>query len=156
MLVSSGLYTKAPEAGIEFDNLSGESAYDRFSAYGQSKLAIALFAAEFARRFPSGTVTANALYPGVIDTDLFKHQPWYVRLGFKLGGWAFLKSIEEGAATQCYVATQPSLTTVSGQFFADCNPIVPEGPHWTDRNLARKLWDVSLDLTKNYRNKELL
>lgn len=155
VLVSSGLYTKAPEAGIEFDDLAGEKSYDSFAAYGQSKLAMALFAAEFSRRFPSSSVTANALYPGVIDTGLFKHQPWYVRLGFKLGGWAFLKSVEEGAATQCYVATHPSLAKVSGQFFADCNPIVPEGPHMSDRSLARKLWNVSLELTKDYRNEEL-
>ena len=151
VMVSSGLYTKAPEAGIEFDDLSSENSYDSFAAYGQSKLAMALFAAEFSHRFPTNSVTANALYPGVIDTGLFKHQPWYVRLGFKVGGWAFLKSVEEGAATQCYVATHPSLAKISGQFYADCNPIVPEGPHMSDRNLARKLWDVSLELTKDYR-----
>ncbi len=152
VMVSSGLYTKAPVAGIEFDNLSGEKSYGSFAAYGQSKLAMALFAAEFSRRFSDGSVTANALYPGVIHTNLFRHQPWYAKLGFILGGWAFTKSVEEGAATQCYVATHPSLAKVSGRFFADCNPIVPEGPHMRDRELARKLWDISRELTKNYLN----
>ncbi len=127
MLLSSGLYTKAPKVGIKFDNLSGEKSYDAFTAYGQSKLAMALFAAEFSRRFPDSSVTANALYPGVIHTKLFRQQPWYVKLGFKLGGWTFLKSVEEDAATQCYVATHPSLAKISGQFLADCKPIIPEG-----------------------------
>lgn len=150
VLLSSGLYTRAPEAGIEFDNLSGKKSYDAFTAYGQSKLAMALFAVEFSRRFPDSSVTANALYPGVVNTNLFRQQPWYVKLGFKLGDWTFMKSIEEGAATQCYVATHPSLAKVSGRFFADCNPIVPEGPHMTDLELAAELWDVSLELTETY------
>lgn len=152
VLVSSGLYTKAPESGIDFDNLSGEKSYDRFTTYGQSKLAMVLFAVEFNRRFPQSNVTANALYPGVIHTNLFRQQPWFLKLGFRLGGWAFLKSVEEGAATQCYVATHPSLADVSGQFFADCNPIVPEGPHVSNLELTGKLWDTSLALTANYLN----
>ena len=154
VLVSSGLYTKAPDTGIEFDNLSGKKSYDLFAAYGQSKLAMALFATEFARRFPESRVTANALYPGVISTNLFRQQPWYVKLGFKVGGWAFMKSVEEGAATQCYVATHPSLANVSGRFFADCKPIVPEGPHLSDRELAGRLWDVSVGLVKDHLRKE--
>ena len=153
VMVSSGLYTRAPVAGIEFDNLSGENSYSAFSAYGQSKLAMALFAAEFSRRFPDSSVTANALYPGVIATNLFRQQPWYAKLAFKLGGRIFMKSVEEGAATQCYVATHPSLADVSGQFFGDCNPIVPEGPQWSDHELARKLWDVSLELTDDFLNR---
>jgi NAD(P)-dependent dehydrogenase (short-subunit alcohol dehydrogenase family) len=152
VMVSSGLYTKAPAAGIEFDDLAAEKSYDRFAAYGQSKLAMALFAAEFSRRFPGNNVTANALYPGVINTELFRHQPWYLKLGLTLGGWAFMKSAEEGAATQCYVATHPALANVSGQFFADCNPIVPEGPHVSDSALAERLWDVSIELTDDYLN----
>lgn len=150
VMVSSGLYTKAPEVGIEFDDLASEKSYDLFTAYGQSKLAMALFALEFSRRFKESSVTANALYPGVINTNLFEHQPWYVKLGFTLGGWAFMKSVEEGAATQCYVATHPALDNVSGSFFADCNPVIPEGPHMTDLNLAERLWTVSLELTENY------
>ncbi len=147
VLLSSGLYTKAPDAGIEFDNLSSERSYAVFAAYGQSKLAMALFAMEFSRRFPDSSVTANALYPGVIHTKLFRQQPSYVKLGFKLGGWTFLKSVEEGAATQYYLATHPSLAKISGRFFADCKPIVPEGRHLSDRELARKLWNTSLYLT---------
>ena len=36
-----------------------------------------------------------------------------------------LKSIPQGAATQCYVATNPALDAVSGQYFADCNIAKP-------------------------------
>ncbi len=151
VMVASSLYTKAPDAGIAFDDLSGEESYGAFSAYGQSKLAMVLFSTEFSRRFPDSSITANALYPGVINTPLFRQQPWYLKVGLKLGGWAFTKSVEEGAATQCYVATHPSLAEVSGEFFADCNPIIAEGPHVLDRKLAAKLWDVSMALTEEHR-----
>jgi len=150
VLVSSGLYTKAPAAGIELENLTGKKSYDRFTAYGQSKLAMALFAVEFSHRFSQGSVTANALYPGVIQTNLFRNMPWYIRLGMTLGGWAFMKTVEEGAATQCYVASHPSLDKISGLLFADCNPVVPEGSHLANRELSKKLWQVSLELTKEY------
>lgn len=146
VLVSSGLYTKAPAVGIDFDNLAGEHSYERFTAYGQSKLAVALFATELARRLAGTRVSANALYPGVISTNLFRDMPWYMRAGIAAGGWAFMKSVEEGAATQCYVATAPALAQVSGLLFADCNPVVPEGPHVANDVLAAKLWRVSEQL----------
>ncbi len=150
VMISSGLYTKAPAAGIEFDNLDGHKSYSRFTAYGQSKLAMALFAAEFSRRHSTGNVTANSLYPGVIKTNLFREMPWYVKTGLSVGGWAFMKSVEQGTATHCYVATNPALKKINGLLFADCNPVIPNGPHLVDSTLSRKLWTRSLELTKKY------
>jgi len=43
VVVGSGPYAEAPEAGIEFDNLSGQRYYDFRKMYGQSKLANGLF-----------------------------------------------------------------------------------------------------------------
>ena len=61
-----------------------------------------------------------------------------------------MRSVEQGVATSCYVATNPKLEKVSGHLFKNCNPITPEGTHMTDRALAKKLWEVSVDLTKDY------
>jgi WW domain-containing oxidoreductase len=52
-----------------------------------------------------------------------------------------LKSIPQGAATQCYVATNPALAAVSGQYFA-CN-IAKTRADAQDPSLAKRLWDVS-------------
>ena len=74
--VSSGRATgNAPEEGIQFDNLSGDKGYDPGKAYGQSKLANVLFTLELARRLDGSRVTANALRPGVIPTNLGRHLP---------------------------------------------------------------------------------
>ena len=145
VVVSSGGWRDAPAAGIEFDNLSGARGYDPSRAYGQSKLANGLFARELARRLAPTAATANALRPGVVLTQLGRHQPLKEFTG-RLIGWTFMKSIPAGAATQVYVATHPSRDQVSGQFFADCNPEVVDGP-MLDDVLAARLWAVSTELT---------
>jgi NAD(P)-dependent dehydrogenase (short-subunit alcohol dehydrogenase family) len=150
VVLSSGRYKSAPPEGIQFDNLSGEKDYDPLTAYGHSKLANALFAQELSRRLKDTAVTSNSLLPGVIMTNLGRHMPsWKLTLS-KLIGWTFMRSVEQGVATSCYVATNPKLVKVSGHMFFNCNPITPEGPHMSDRALAKKLWDVSSELTKDY------
>jgi NAD(P)-dependent dehydrogenase (short-subunit alcohol dehydrogenase family) len=150
VVVSSNGYRWAPESGIEFDNLSGERGeYGPNRAYGQSKLANGLFSFELAKRLAGTTATSNSVHPGVINTNLGRHfDKWKLALA-GLIGWTFMKSVEEGAATQVYVATNPLLGGVTGQFFADCNPEVP-GPFMTDAALAARLWTTSEELTRPY------
>lgn len=150
VMLSSGRYKSAPPEGIQFDNLSGEKGYDPLAAYGQSKLAIALFAQELARRLEGSNVTSNSVLPGVIMTNLGRHMPSWKIMVSKLMGWAFMRSVEQGVATTCYLAARPELASVSGQMFFNCSPVTPEGSHMSDRALAAKLWDVSVDLTKEY------
>jgi NAD(P)-dependent dehydrogenase (short-subunit alcohol dehydrogenase family) len=145
VVVSSNSWRRAPPAGIEFDNLSGERGYEPTAAYGQSKLANGLFVRELARRLAPTAATANVVRPGVVLTQLGRHQPLKEFSG-RLLGWTFMKSIPAGAATQVYVATHPSLARVSGQFFADCNPELMTGP-MADDALATRLWSVSTELT---------
>ncbi len=150
VILSSGRYKSAPEEGIQFDNLSGDKGYDPLTAYGQSKLANALFAQELSRRLDGTATTSNSVHPGIINTNLGRHMPaWKLKLTEYIG-WTFMRSVEEGVATTCYVATNPKLADVSGHMFANCNPITPDGPHMSDRALATKLWDVSVKLTAPY------
>jgi NAD(P)-dependent dehydrogenase (short-subunit alcohol dehydrogenase family) len=124
----------------------GEKGYSAWRAYGQSKMANLLFAKELARRFSGTARTANALHPGVIfDTNLQRSMsvPRVVRDAVAgLSNLLVLKSIPQGAATQCYVATNPALAAVSGQYFADCNIAKPRADA-EDPSLAKRLWDVS-------------
>lgn len=148
VLTSSG-YQWAPEGGIEFDNLSGERDYNPNKMYGQSKLANYLYVRELAKRLAGTTTTANGVHPGVILTNLGRNFPEWQQYAAKLIGWTFMKSIEAGAATTCYVAASPALAKVSGYYFADCNPEVPGGQMQNDA-LAARLWQVSEELTRPY------
>ena len=150
VIVSSDAHTSAPEAGIQFDDLGFDRGeYKPWTAYGHSKLANALCARELANRLDGSPATANSLHPGVINTNLGRHMPWYMRAAAGLLGWAFMKSVEAGAATQTYLATNPALSEVGGLYFADCNPA--EGSrHLTDDAMAPKLWTVSEELTADF------
>ena len=61
------------------------------------------------------------------------------------------KSIQEGAATTCFVATSPMLASVSGHYFEDCNAVtIGSGKHVHDQAMAERLWDVSAALMQQY------
>ncbi len=147
--ILSSLAHKQAENGIEFDNLDGSNHYDGWQAYGVSKLANALCARELAQQISDTHATANSLHPGVINTNLGRHMsPWKQTVANYLG-WIFMKTIPEGAATTCYVATSPELRGVRGYYFADCN--VGEGARYlTDDAMAKKLWRVSTEATGDY------
>lgn len=150
VVLSSRGYIWAPPEGIEFDDLSGERGdYDPNRAYGQSKLANGLFSLELARRLAGTRATSNSVHPGIIRTQLGRHFPEWKKVLSRVIGWTFMKSIPEGAATQCYVATNPRLAGVSGRYFADCNPEVPGG-RMEDAALAARLWSVSEELTRRW------
>lgn len=150
VVVSSRGYLWAPPGGIEFDNLSGERGeYVPNRAYGQSKLANGLFSLELARRLAGSGATSNAVHPGIIKTNLGRHFDRWKKVLSELIGWTFMKSIPAGAATQCYVATSPRLAGVSGRYFANCNPEIPD-PRMRDEALAARLWSVSEGLTRRW------
>lgn len=142
VMVSSAMHRRAPAVGIDFDNLHGERGYRAWEAYGRSKLANVLFAKQLARRFAGSARTANAVHPGVIRTELQRHMPRGVAAAMSALAPIALKTVEQGAATQVYVATRPELAHANGQFFADCN-VARARPDTDDVRLAERLWDVS-------------
>jgi NAD(P)-dependent dehydrogenase (short-subunit alcohol dehydrogenase family) len=141
VVVSSEAHRRTPKGGIQLDNLSGERGYRPWTAYGQSKLANLLFARELSRRLPGPRQTANALHPGVIATNLSRNSPPLVRVALALATPLALKDVAQGAATQCYVATQPRLSQ-NGEYFSDCN-VIRSSRAGQDLGLARQLWEAS-------------
>ncbi len=149
VMLSSAAHQQAPKGGIEFDNLSGEEGYTPFTAYGQSKLANVLFANQLAKRLEKTKVTANSLHPGVIATNLGRNMKGPMMAVMGLMFLPFMRNIPQGAATQCYVATHPSLEGVSGYYFSDCQA-KKTSRYGRDAKLAERLWNVSEDLTAQY------
>ena len=82
--------------------------------------------------------------------QLYKNLPAWQRWGAKYLGWIFLKTVEQGAATTCYVATSPELVDVRGFYFSDCNVDEGSTPFMQDDAMAAKLWQVSTELTRDY------
>ena len=157
--VSSSGHGSSP---VVFDDLFFDRrAYDPGLAYGQSKTANVLFAVEATRRWAGDGITANALMPGGIWTNLQRHWDPDVLAATKArvaaAGWS-AKTPEQGAATSVLLATSPGVDGIGGRYFEDCHEaeVVPEivdGIHGVrsyalDPDAATRLWDVSLELLR--------
>ncbi|KEH43689.1 putative very-long-chain 3-oxoacyl-CoA reductase [Medicago truncatula] len=144
--VSGEAYTFAYSEGIRFDKINDQSSYNKQSAYGQSKLANILHANELARRLKDDGVDiiVNSLHPGIILTNLSRHMG-VIHGIIQVIGKLVMKNVQQGAATTCYVALHPQVKGVSGEYFSD-NNVAKRESQGRDADLAKKLWDFSMNL----------
>lgn len=122
--------------------------YDPWLAYGQSKTASILFAVGATACWFKDGITANALMPGAIATNLQRHTG-----GLKTPPER-QKTPAQGAATSVLLATSPLLEGIGGRYFEDCNEaaIVTNGngylsgvaPYALNPGNADRLWEESL------------
>lgn len=144
-------YKDAPEQGILFDDLAMARDYRDSVAYGHSKLANALFSLKLANLLRGSRITCNALHPGVIFTDLARNLSAVSRAAWRAYTSVAGKSVEQGAATTCYVATSENLGNISGHYFEDCQAVTIEGEgHMQNMPMAERLLDVSVELTRDW------
>jgi len=153
---------------FDFDDPNFERReYNPWIAYGQSKTANALFALEYDRRLRARGVSAFSVHPGVIMTELGRHMTEetmqqmqdHVRAQADAAGTPLpdeppemtFKSVEAGAATQCWAATASELDDQGGKYLADCQVAVVGGdigengvaPYAQDSKAAARLWALS-------------
>ncbi|WP_431886631.1 SDR family NAD(P)-dependent oxidoreductase [Micromonospora wenchangensis] len=110
--------------------------YRPMRAYGTSKQANILFAAEAARRWPD--VPAYSFHPGVVRTR-FGANSRLVALGMRVMPF---RSPEKGAETLVWLANQPASRLVDGGYYADRRLRRP-WPRAADPALAARLWAAS-------------
>jgi len=136
----------AARKGIPFDDLQSEKNYATMRVYGQSKLANILFTEELARRLEGSGVTANSLHPGTVRTGYGADGDarGLLAFGIKISSPFFL-SPAKGARTSVYLASDPGVAGVSGEYFVKCKPKQPK-PWARDQEAARRLWQVSEEL----------
>jgi NAD(P)-dependent dehydrogenase (short-subunit alcohol dehydrogenase family) len=141
---------------IAFDNLRGERRYFRWRAYAQSKLANLLFAQELDRRLRAAgsSVKSLAAHPGYSATNLQSNGPPKVDALIMLPlNRFFAQSDEMGALPTLYAATVSGLeggTYIGpdgvGEMRGHPRPVAPSRTA-RDEALARRLWEVSEELT---------
>ena len=144
---------------MDFDDLQGERRYGRWRAYGQSKLANLLFAAEFDRRARRAGVdlVSVASHPGYAATNLqtaaakIEGSSWRERI-MELGNRVFAQTSAAGALPSLYAATAPG---VEGGTYWGPSGLLMRGrpgkamsvPAARNAGAAARLWDVSEELT---------
>jgi NAD(P)-dependent dehydrogenase (short-subunit alcohol dehydrogenase family) len=131
--------------GVDFDDLGHAQHYCAARVYGQSKLANILFTYELARRLAGSGVTVNCLHPGAVGTRLGHNNGTVARL---LAGALkpFFRTPAQGADTSIWLASSPAVEGVSGEYFVGRTPTRSSAASH-DEGTARRLWDVSLELT---------
>jgi NAD(P)-dependent dehydrogenase (short-subunit alcohol dehydrogenase family) len=141
---------------MQFDDLQGERRYNRWRAYGQSKLANLLFALELDRRLRAAgfAIRSVAAHPGYAATNLQSAAPPAIdRVVMAVTNRLVAQSAEMGALPILYAATYPGL---EGGSFVGPDGIGEQRGHPTlvapsraarDEAVARRLWAVSEELT---------
>jgi NAD(P)-dependent dehydrogenase (short-subunit alcohol dehydrogenase family) len=141
---------------IDFDDLNWERRpYRAWRAYGQSKLANLLFSAELQRRLTAAgsPVLATAAHPGYAATNLqFRSGHRSMDVLSTIGNRVFAQDEDGGALPTLYAATADipgdSYAGPSGFLEQRGAPkLVGRSAAAKDADVARRLWDVSEELT---------
>lgn len=123
---------------LDPNDLSGQlRGYRPMRAYGTSKQANILFAAEAARRWPQ--LVSVSYHPGVVRTRFFSDNR-LVAMGMRLA--PFLRTPERGADTLLWLADQEAAELVNGGYYIDRRLRRPL-PKAADPALAARLWTAS-------------
>lgn len=123
--------------------MSEGAAYNKWTAYCQSKLANVLFSRQLARLLHGTGVTSNSLHPGVIQTNLFRYHTILQYLFYP--AYLFFKTPTAGAQTTLRLALDEQLIETSGRYFSDCAE--QEESRWAqDDETAEWLWRKSEQL----------
>ncbi len=134
---------------IALDDLQRQHRFRPNQVYGETKLMNILFTYELARRLEGSGVTANALHPGFVRTNLAQRENgWLVRLLAPLA-FIFGASPEEGAETPVYLATSPEVQEVTGRYFVK-KRAVRSAPITYDEEFQRQLWTISHRLVQGW------
>jgi NAD(P)-dependent dehydrogenase (short-subunit alcohol dehydrogenase family) len=140
---------------IDFDDLNWERRpYRAWRAYGQSKLANLLFTAELQRRLTEvgSPVLATAAHPGYAATNLQFHSGnRWMDMVSEVGNRVLAQDADGGARPTLYAA----VADVPGNSFAGPGGLMQRGAPTLvsrskaaqDAGVARRLWDVSEQLT---------
>ena len=151
--VSSGAHRMGR---IRLDDLNWErGGYQRWRAYGQSKLANLLFTLELQRRLAEAgsPLRAVAAHPGWSATNLQHHTDSRLQDAvLALGNRVIAQSDEMGALPTLYAATQDvpggSYTGPDGWQEQRGHPrLVGRSAAASDEQTARRLWELSEELT---------
>ncbi|KAJ1559091.1 hypothetical protein HK405_012039 [Cladochytrium tenue] len=153
VVVAARLMEEAPKPmGIRFDKINDRKTYKPAMGFEVGQRVVRQRAIQAPRGKGVTNVYVNTLHPGVIRTELIRHQA--AQLGFlaKPIIFIFFKFFPEvitedqGASTSLYLATDPEVEKKDyrGQYFYPVAKLAEPGtPFATDAALARRLWEFT-------------
>ncbi len=128
------------------DIARGRAWEGALQAYADSKLANVLFTCETARRWGSRGITANAVHPGVLATEIWKKTSLAPRLLLLPFTW-FMASPDVGGKAVINLVADPAGDDVTGRYFHVQREKTPSAQA-RDEALALELWERSVEWTR--------
>ncbi len=133
---------------LDFTNLEMKSNYNGWIAYKKSKLSNILFTKKLSELTKKNKITVNCLHPGFVKTQFGKNNSGVASLAIKFLMNFFAISVEEGAETILFLATDKKIKKITGQYFYQSKIKEPSIFAQSQKD-ADLLWDISLRIVKN-------
>jgi NAD(P)-dependent dehydrogenase (short-subunit alcohol dehydrogenase family) len=112
----------------------------KWMRYGQSKFAQVLYTGEFAKRFPE--ITAIAIHPGVVHTNLVEGQPIWDRIFVKLTTLGQSIPLEHGSYNTCWAATSTEKDMIkTGGVYYPVGALQKHSEAASNEQLWKELWE---------------
>ncbi len=133
---------------LDFTNLEMKTNYNGWIAYKKSKLCNILFTRKLSELTKQNKMTINCVHPGFVKTQFGKNNSGLASLAIKFLMNFFAISVEEGAETIVFLATDKSVKNITGKYFYQSKIKEPSifAQSLKDADL---LWDISLRIVKN-------
>ena len=133
---------------LDFNNLEMKTNYNGWIAYKKSKLCNILFTKKLSELTNKSKITVNCLHPGFVKTQFGKNNSGLASLAIKFLMNFFAISVEEGAETIVFLATNESIKNITGKYFYQSKIKEPSIFAQSQKD-ADLLWDISLRIVKN-------
>lgn len=143
------------QGNINFEDLQFEQNYNKGKAYARSKLACLMFAYELQRELEANKIPVMSLaaHPGISNTNLSRYYPKVLVWFFSVFMRSMFQSAERGALPTLRAALDPNAK--GGAYYGPDGKreyngepeVVDSTPLSHDKEIARKLWAVSEELT---------
>ncbi|XP_017326227.1 dehydrogenase/reductase SDR family member on chromosome X [Ictalurus punctatus] len=123
--------------------------YSSHASYTRSKLAQLLFTYHLHQELQTAgyAVTVNAVDPGMVDTELYRHMSFPVKLAQKLIACLLFRTPAQAAETAVYTAASQDFEGVSGCYVHEGRP-VKSSPASYDAKLQAELWENTCRLLR--------
>ena len=133
---------------LDFTNLEMKTNYNGWIAYKKSKLCNILFTKKLSELIKKNKMTVNCLHPGFVKTQFGKNNSGLASLAIKFLMNFFAISVEEGAETIVFLASDKNIKNITGKYFYQSKIKEPSIFAQSQKD-ADLLWNISLRIVKN-------
>lgn len=123
-----------------------QNDYNRFTAYGSSKLALYYFMLDASEAWKKEGICFNVADPNIVNTNIIRMDNLVVD---KLCDWffrPFINTPEQGSATMLAAALDPQYQHITGKIFKNCKPVPHKRRFYRNESQRKLLRNLTLQI----------